>query len=426
MLGFFTGWINFYGWVFDLASLIQITANISVNLYVVYHQSTYEYNAWQVYVAYLLLCWSCVAVVVFGNRVVPHTQTLGMFFVVVGGIVTIIVVAAMPARHASSEFVWASFAENNITGLPGGVAFLSGVLNGAFTIGTPDAITHMAEELPRPRRDLPKAIGLQIGLGFLYAFVFAIAIMYAVTDLDALTAGANTYPLANIYAQATTDAQGNQNLGAQFGLLFIIWCSSLLCCVGTMVTVSSPALQLRRGGGRLDISGPREREMGPETGAVPDGADECARRFPGATGLSPATKPCLSRASSRMSPRASRAPSRQRCSSVSFGHRRLVFRPGCFPLFSLIIVRVLTNKTYRCRRHWPGRHPSWQLGRLHRPDGLFYHPVEPLVRDPLRVQRHHPAAAFPAGSVLARKIRRCGEYHGRGAHRFLRYLLLLP
>lgn len=239
MLGFFTGWINFYGWMFDLASLIQITANISVNLYVVYHQSTYVYNAWQVYIAYVLITWLCFLTVVFANRLVPYTQQLGMFFVIVGGLVSIIVVAAMPARHASSEFVWGSFAENNVTGWPGGVAFLCGVLNGAFTIGTPDAITHMAEELPHPKKDLPKAIGLQIGLGFLYAFVFAITIMYAVTDLSVLTEGINTYPLANIYAQATTDANGNQNLGAQFGLLFIIWCSSMLCCVGTTVTVSN-------------------------------------------------------------------------------------------------------------------------------------------------------------------------------------------
>ncbi|KAJ4393144.1 hypothetical protein N0V93_002351 [Gnomoniopsis smithogilvyi] len=238
MLGFFTGWINFYGWMFDLASLLQITANVSVNLYVVYHQSTYVYNAWQVYVAYVLITWLCVVIVVFANRLVPYTQKLGMFFVIVGGLVTIIVVAAMPARHASNTFVWNSFQENNITGWSSGVAFLCGVLNGAFTIGTPDAITHMAEELPHPKKDLPKAIALQIGLGFLYAFAFAITIFYAVTDLDVLQEGINTYPLANIYAQATTDANGNQNLGAQFGLLFIVWFSSMLCCIGTFVTNS--------------------------------------------------------------------------------------------------------------------------------------------------------------------------------------------
>ncbi|KAK3329462.1 amino acid/polyamine transporter I [Apodospora peruviana] len=238
IVGFFTGWINFYGWMFDLAALVQITANILVNMYVVYHQDTYVYDAWQVYVTYLLILWITTGIIIFANRVIPHTQNLGMFFVIAGGIITIIVLAAMPKQHASNHFVWGSFEENNLTGWGGGVAFLTGVLNGSFTIGTPDAITHMAEELPRPRKDLPKAIALQIGLGFLYAFCFAIALCYAITDLDALTLGINTYPLASIYAQATANSDGSQNLGATFGLLFIIFCSSFLCVVGTVLTNS--------------------------------------------------------------------------------------------------------------------------------------------------------------------------------------------
>jgi choline transport protein len=63
-----------------------------------------------------------------------------MFFVVVGGIVSIIVIAVMPKQHASNDFVWGSFQENNITGWQGGVAFLLGVLNGVFSIGTVDSI----------------------------------------------------------------------------------------------------------------------------------------------------------------------------------------------------------------------------------------------------------------------------------------------
>ena len=49
----------------------------------------------------------------------------------------------MPQQHAPSDFVWSEFDENNVTGWSGGIAFLAGVLNGAFTIGTPDAVTHM-------------------------------------------------------------------------------------------------------------------------------------------------------------------------------------------------------------------------------------------------------------------------------------------
>ncbi|KAK4208358.1 amino acid transporter [Rhypophila decipiens] len=239
VVGFFTGWINFYGWMFDLAALTQITANIAINMYVVYHQDTYVFEPWQVYVAYLLVLWLSTALIIFANKVIPHTQSLGMFFVIVGGIVTIIALAAMPRTHASNQFVWNSFDEYNLTGWPAGVAFLTGpVLNGAFTIGTPDAITHMSEELPHPKKDLPKAIALQIGLGFLYAFIFGIALCYAITDQSALDLGVNTYPLASIYAQATARSDGSQNTGATFGLLFIILWSSWLCVIGTVLTNS--------------------------------------------------------------------------------------------------------------------------------------------------------------------------------------------
>ncbi|KAL7620413.1 hypothetical protein AAE478_009408 [Parahypoxylon ruwenzoriense] len=240
-VGFFTGWINFYGWMFDLAALIQITANILVQMYATYHQDTYVPEAWHVYVTYVLVLWISTAFVIFANRLVPYTQDCGMFFVMVGGIITIIVISAMqPNTHASNHFVWGSFEENNLTGWQGGVAFLLGVLNGAFTIGTPDAITHIAEELPQPRRDLPKAIGFQLGFGFLYAFAFAIAIGYAITDLSALQGGINTYPLAVIYQQATGSP------GATFGLLFILFLSSMCCCVGTVLTNSRTYWALAR------------------------------------------------------------------------------------------------------------------------------------------------------------------------------------
>jgi choline transport protein len=93
-------------------------------MYTVYHPD-HEVDAWNVYIGALIVLWSCVLVVIFGNRLVPYTQHVGTFFVVVGGIVTIIVLAAMPKQHASNHFVWNSFKENNFTGWPAGVAFLT-------------------------------------------------------------------------------------------------------------------------------------------------------------------------------------------------------------------------------------------------------------------------------------------------------------
>ena len=131
-------------------------------MYAVYHPEL-DIQAWHIYIAFLLITWIGCAVVIFGNRVIPYLQDIGLFLVIGGGLITIIVVAAMPLQHASNSFVWTDW--ENVTGWSGGVAFLTGVLNGAFTIGTPDAVTHMAEELPNPKKDLPRAIAAQIILG---------------------------------------------------------------------------------------------------------------------------------------------------------------------------------------------------------------------------------------------------------------------
>lgn len=231
MAGFFTGWINFYGWMFGLASLVQVAANTSVQLYAVY-DADFIPESWHVYTAYILVVLLGTMLIILTNRKIPYTQHLGLFLVVVGGLITIIVVSVSPPRHASNGFVWGSFKDNNLTGWNDGVAFMLGVLNGAFTIGTPDSITHMADEVKSPERVVPKAILLQIGLGGLYSIAFAIALGYAISDITILQTGVNTFPLAGIYMQATGSP------GATFALLFIIFLSSLCCCIGTILTNS--------------------------------------------------------------------------------------------------------------------------------------------------------------------------------------------
>jgi choline transport protein len=174
-------------------------------MYSLYHPN-YVIQAWHIFVVLVIITWICIAATIFFNKYLPYLQQFGLLVVLVGGLATIIVIAAMPKSHASNSFVWSDWANN--TGWPSGFAFLSGVLNGAFTIGTPDAVTHMAEEVsqtsgipdsflssdedllllfstrsvflslsrrsdadseilkvPNPRKDLPKAIAAQIILG---------------------------------------------------------------------------------------------------------------------------------------------------------------------------------------------------------------------------------------------------------------------
>ncbi|KAL1305066.1 hypothetical protein AAFC00_002004 [Neodothiora populina] len=227
-IGFFTGWLNWFGWIFDAASIAYIPANVLVQMYAVFHDD-FVVEAWHTYVAFVCVTWLSCAICIFGNRFIPYLQHIGLFLLLAGGLITIIVVAAMPEKHASNAFVWTDW--NNTSGWGDGVAFLTGVLNGAFTIGTPDAITHMAEELPNPKTDMPKAVGAQILLGTITAFIFAIAVFYGINDLDAVLNSSGSFPLAEAYAQAT----GSK--GGTFGLLLILFLSVMVCVIGTFLTL---------------------------------------------------------------------------------------------------------------------------------------------------------------------------------------------
>ena len=227
-VGFFAGALNYFGWLFDLASIAYIMSELCVQMYFLYHPN-YVIQPWNLFVGLICIIVLCLTVTIFLNNTLAYLQNFGLFIVTVGGIITIIVLASMTPKHASTSFVWTNFQNN--TGWSGGVAFLTGVLNGAFTIGTPDAVTHMAEELPNPKRDLPKAIFAQIGLGFLFSWCFAIALFYGVSDLTAVQNSNGSFPLAQAYLQAT----GSR--AATFGLLFIIFLSLVPCLIGTFLTV---------------------------------------------------------------------------------------------------------------------------------------------------------------------------------------------
>ena len=88
----------------------------------------------------------------FANRALPVIGNLGMFFIISGVLITIIVCAVMPSvrdvSYATNDFVWHDW--TNQTGYTSnGFVFVAGMLNGAYAVGSTDCVTHLAEEIPR-------------------------------------------------------------------------------------------------------------------------------------------------------------------------------------------------------------------------------------------------------------------------------------
>ncbi|KAI4086918.1 MAG: hypothetical protein LQ344_007183 [Seirophora lacunosa] len=87
-------------------------------------------------------------------------------------------------------------------------AFLPGTLNGASSIGTPDLTSHLAEEVPHPSSNIPKAMLTQHVFGLFSGFFYLLAILYGISDLTAVLESSYLFPLAEIYRQVA-DTKAN-------------------------------------------------------------------------------------------------------------------------------------------------------------------------------------------------------------------------
>ena len=203
-------------------------------MYAVQHPD-FTTQRWHVFVGYLLVVWITGLTVLYLNRALPSVETIGGFTVAMGVLISIIVCAVMPksngAPYASKYSVWSDW--ENATGYTSsGFVFLLGMLNGAYSVGTPDVVTHLAEEVPHPSKNIPKAILFQFVFGFFSGLFYLIAILYGINDLDGVLNSSFLFPLAEIYRQTSGSRAG------AVGLLFLAFLPTLLSCVGCYVTAS--------------------------------------------------------------------------------------------------------------------------------------------------------------------------------------------
>ncbi|KAL8332160.1 hypothetical protein RB593_002484 [Gaeumannomyces tritici] len=241
-VGFFAGWWNYLAWVLGAASMASIFGNTVVQMYALNHAG-FEAQPWHVFVAYLIVTWLAAALVCLANRAMPRANDFGVVAILGGFLITVIVVAAMPGHdgrppHAPSSFVWGEWTAD--IGYPDGFVFVAGMLNGAYSVGAVDATTHLAEEIPNPRRNVPIALGLQMSIGFVTGFCYLVAIMYAINDYAALLR--SPYPIAEIYRQATDSAAGAT------GLLALVLVCITLTILGLHITCGRALWALARDG----------------------------------------------------------------------------------------------------------------------------------------------------------------------------------
>lgn len=238
----FAGWLNYFAWTFGVSANCSIIGQIVVYAYGMFHPEA-ELARWQVFIVYIIVCWFCAAIVMFATFALPAINRVGGFLIVGGWFVTVLVCAIMPSQngsgYANNDFVWKTW-ENRTGYKSNGFVFLAGMLNGAFAVGTPDCVTHMAEEIPSAGRNLPKVLFWQVLVGFITAISYLVAMFYAVKNLDYVFNQHSFFALGDIYYLAT----GSR--GGSLGLLIVIGLPILCATVGCYITAGRTLYVLAR------------------------------------------------------------------------------------------------------------------------------------------------------------------------------------
>jgi choline transport protein len=93
-----------------------------------------------------------------------------------------------------------------------------------------DCVSHLAEEIPNARVNIPKAVLAQYGVGFVLAILYIITVFYSVNDVPALFSNPWPFPLAELYRQSTNSAAGS------LGLLIVLHLPSVCTTIGCYIT----------------------------------------------------------------------------------------------------------------------------------------------------------------------------------------------
>lgn len=161
---------------------------------------------WHVFVGYQVINAFAFAFNTYG-RILPKIATVTLYTSLISFFVILVTVPAKAPTHQDAKFVFATFL--NLTGWSqNGIAFIVGLINTNWAFACLDCATHMAEEVPRPEKNIPIAIMGTVGIGFVTAWFYSIAMFFSLQDFDTVAGTTTLVPILELFHQALISVPG--------------------------------------------------------------------------------------------------------------------------------------------------------------------------------------------------------------------------
>lgn len=184
-LSYMTAILTWASIICTTTSVAQALSAITFELVYLTHPD-FVYHRWMGFLlmqAYQILG----ALITIWERFLPKLQKGFLLFsmITTGAIFICLLAPNTPKQSAAAVFGADEYF--NLSGWPDGVAFLVGMSGVNWGFACLDAATHLAEEIPQPRKNLPTALLITVGLATVIGVMINLAVFFAATDLENTT-----------------------------------------------------------------------------------------------------------------------------------------------------------------------------------------------------------------------------------------------
>ncbi|XWW97907.1 hypothetical protein V2A60_005903 [Cordyceps javanica] len=221
-VSYLCAWISTCGWWTLFASQNAFMTNFLLSMKVLLVEDwPWASTGWVEFLVYLsITIFSSVILCISGrkNSALPLINSfVGISFIALFFIISLSLLISVGIRK-DLEFQPASFTFGkwlNTTGWNDGVTWFLGLVQSAYGLTAFDSVVHMTEEIPNPRRNIPRVLLLSVLLGAVTGFIFMVVCLFCIQDLEKVLNPPSGLPFVELMVQAM-GLQGGMALLSMF------------------------------------------------------------------------------------------------------------------------------------------------------------------------------------------------------------------
>lgn len=190
-VSYMCAWINTFGWWTLSASQMAFMADFILSMKILWTPDwSHIGDGWINFLVYVGITVLLTVINIGAGRrdeYLPWINNfvgagfLGLFFVFCLALL-IAVGVKDKLQYQPASFVFGTWI--NQGGWSDGVTWFIGLVQAAYGLTAFDAAVHLAEEIPAPRKNIPRVLWLSVSLGALSGFIFMVVCLFCIQDLD--------------------------------------------------------------------------------------------------------------------------------------------------------------------------------------------------------------------------------------------------